>query len=409
MEQRKNYKEKLTRFFEKYSEKRREWQLTLNQWKEADKKPLLRAQIEALMAQIEDYHNALGEMLAQEKPDFSRVRRMQKQMHKCYKELAHIIKPVWRQWLEAIVVTAIAAFFLRTYVFGLYHVPTGSAEPTLLVGDRIFGNKFTYFLREPKHGDYIILDDPEFVYDSSPVQRLWQKYVGFPILGILKAGPMNWTKRVLAVPGDTIEGRMENGRTALYLNGKKLEEKYVNPHPLLYLRKKVGFFDPHSGIGSLLPSFLHSYDKPVRYTYDESASYEEQPYYHMRAEEVIRDARTGEPYLYPSGSPSRNAMGRNVDVFGPIRLPEDKYWVQGDSRLNSRDSRYWGFLDRKFIQGRASCILFSLDSEEPFWLFALLKNPWHFFTRAIRWNRFARGLHAIPDWRLTKGEDKTNE
>ena len=112
-------------------------------------------------------------------------------------------------------------------------MPTGSAEPNILVGDRLFGNKVTYLFRAPRRGELVIFDDPEFSYDrSSSLQRLWQKYIGFPILGILKQGPENWVKRVIGVPGDTIEGRMENGKTVVYRNGKRLEETLCQSSPI---------------------------------------------------------------------------------------------------------------------------------------------------------------------------------
>lgn len=399
------YQEKVARFFEKYTLKRREWLRTISVWKEQGVKKELCAQIEALMAQIEDYHSALAELLAQDTPDMARIQRLEREMRKCYKELVYAIKPVWRQWLEAIVVAGTAAFIIRTYVFGLYHVPTGSAEPNVLVGDRLYGNKLAYLVSKPKHGELVILDDPEFVYDASPLQRLWQKYVGFPILGVLKAGPQNWLKRVIAVPGDVIEGRMEDGKTAIYRNGEKLDETYVNPHPLLTVRKTVGFFPPHTALGSLMPWFLQTHTKHCRYTYDESQSFAAQQYYTIFEDEVVVHPHTGEQLMYPSGSPSYNRYGRNVDVFGPFTVPEGKYWVQGDSRLNSRDSRFWGFLDGSLVQGRASFVVFSLDSEEPLFLFSLLKSPWSFFTKVIRWNRFFKKLWGIPQLRAPRASE----
>ena len=80
MVKKQQYKEKLTRFFEKYSTNRRAWQGRLNAWKQRGVNATLGAQLEGLMAQIEDYHNALSEMLAQQSPDYTRIARMHKQM-----------------------------------------------------------------------------------------------------------------------------------------------------------------------------------------------------------------------------------------------------------------------------------------------------------------------------------------
>ena len=305
-----------------------------------------------------------------------------------YKELIELTKPIWRQWVEAIVVAGALVFVLRTYIFGLYHVPTGSAEPTILVGDRLWGNKMAYYWGEVKRGDSVIFDDPEFIYDrSNIINYYWQKYIGMeiPLLG-LSRGPENWVKRVIAVPGDVIEGRIENGKTVVYLNGKKLDESsYVNPYPLIGLLKTTGFIDlEHIGPFSV-PSFLRKQLKVVNYTYDPKKSFQEQPFYNMSEDQVIRKP-DGTPFMRMPYSPSEE------DVFGPIKLPKGKYWVMGDSRKNSRDSRFWNFLDESLIHGRASFIIYSVDSEEPLWLFELLKHPIDFWKKKVRWNRFLKKI-----------------
>lgn len=307
-----------------------------------------------------------------------------------FKELDTLTKPVWRQWVEDFSFAIIAVLILRNFVFGLFHVPTGSAEPTILVGDRILGNKTAYYFSEIKRGDYIILDDPMFTYDqTSIIKRTWQRYVGFafPILG-LPSGPDSWTKRVIALPGDTIEGKIEDGKPVVYLNGKKLNEPYVNPYPLILANKTVGFFDREGFVGSFMPSFLqkrapgHAPNGVVKYTYDPSRAPYDQPFYKLTNEEIIRSSMSGEPIMIQAFTPS------NHDVFGPFTLAPGKYWVMGDSRQNSADSRYWLFLDHSGIQGRASCILWSIDSEEMFWAFELLKHPIDFWFKSVRWNRF---------------------
>ncbi|MFA6527479.1 MAG: signal peptidase I [Candidatus Babeliales bacterium] len=306
-----------------------------------------------------------------------------------FKELDELTKPIWRQWTESLSFAIILVLILRNFVFGLYHVPTGSAEYTILVGDRILGNKTTYYFSDIKRGDYIILDDPRFTYDnSSSINYLWQKYVGFPIplLG-LSSGPDSWTKRVIGLPGDTIEGKVENGKPVVYLNGKKLNEPYINPYPLIHANKTVGFFDRDSFIGSFMPSFLqkrapaHAPDGIVKYTYDPTHAPYDQPFYNLTNEEIVRSSISGEPIMTQALTPCHH------DVFGPFTLAPGKYWVMGDSRQNSMDSRYWLFLDHSAIQGRVSCILWSVDSEEMFWGFELIKHPINFWLKAVRWNR----------------------
>ncbi len=318
-----------------------------------------------------------------------------------YKNLHEMTKSSIRQWVEAIVVALVLAVVLRNFLFGLYHVPTGSAEYNILVGDRIWGNKLVYFFTKPQRGELVIFDNPEFPYDkSNMIKDLWQRYVGFgiPLLG-LEAGPDNWVKRVIAIPGDTIEGRVEDGKTVVYLNGKKLDEPYVNQYPLIHVRKASGFI-PLDSFGPLsIPEFLRYKIKEYSYTYDPSKSYENQSYYKLTEDEVIINPLTGKPFLSHAYSPSfdYNTM-RCIDQFGPLKVPEGMYWMMGDSRKNSKDSRYWWFLDEKLIHGRASFIIYSVDSEEAFWLFDLIKHPIDFWTKHIRLSRFFNGLNTYNNW-----------
>ncbi len=314
-----------------------------------------------------------------------------KEFKKSYKQLNEITKSSLRQWVEAIVFAGALVFVLRTYVFGLYHVPTGSAEPTILVGDRLCGNKFTYFFNDIKSGDYIIINDPLFVYSKNPISYYWQKYAGLgvPILG-LPSGPENWTKRVIGVPGDTIEGKLENGAPVIYRNGIKLQEDYVNPYPLIHVLKTTGFIDLKN-IGPInIPSFIRKEEKRLKYVYVPEKSLANQPYYKLKPNEVMRDEYYSPVLDYPN-TPSY-ANGRCVDEFGPIRIPEKKYWLMGDCRKNSMDSRFWGLCDEEEIQGKVGFVIFSVDSEEPAWLFELIKHPIDFWKK-IRWNRIFKFIN----------------
>jgi len=326
--------------------------------------------------------------------DKAAVKTKIKKLKKAYKELHEMSKSTLRQWVEAIVVALVLALVLRNFIFGLYHVPTGSAEPNILVGDRIWGNKMAYFFGPVKRGDLVIFDNPTFDYDrSNSLKYAWQRYIGLPIplLG-LGIGPDNWVKRVIAVPGDTIEGRLDNGKTVVYVNGKQLDEPYVNPLPLISVRKVRGFI-PWENIGPLsVPMFLRYEEHVSKYTYDPSKSLSDQPYYNINEEDIVRDLQ-GKPeldYAYTPAYEHRTLMC--MDVFGPYEVPQGKYWVMGDSRKNSADSRWWLFLDQELIHGRASFVIYSLDSEEAFWFFDLIKHPIDFWTKHVRWNRFFKGL-----------------
>lgn len=318
-----------------------------------------------------------------------------KRLKRLHATLKQETKSHVRQWVEAIVVALGLALIIRNFAFTLYHVPTGSAEPNILVGDRIWGNKAAYFFNDIKRGELVIFDDPREGYDeSSKIQAFWQRYIGVPIsfLG-LKGGPINVVKRVIGIPGDVVEGKIEGGKTVVYLNGKKLDEPYVNDLPLIVLYRDKGFL-PVRSVGPLrVPDFLYKERKLVRYSYDPAKSYAEQPYYHMD-EKDIYDNANGQPILYEAFTPTpADSFGMSVDEFGPRTIPEGMYWMMGDSRKNSEDSRYWQCLDKKYVHGRASFIVYSVDSEESIWLFDLIKHPIDFWTKHVRWSRFFKKLN----------------
>jgi len=377
-----NLKEALDAFSSKLESKKRFFEHEIEKWKSRGKTTLYE-KAQSLLSMLEKKLAEIKELISQGEAKESALKARLKTCKKLYKQLREITKPSWRQWLEALIIAGSVAIVLRYFVFGLYHVPTGSAEPTILVGDRVWGNKLAYWFDEVKRGDQVIFEDPRFKFDESNwVKTVWQKYVGLPIplLGV-EAGPINMVKRVIAVPGDWIEGRVEeDGHTAIYINDKKLGEPYVNPYPLIWLDKKVGF----------IPFFAkRSVPDGFWCTYVPNKSFEDQPYYNMKRSEVI--AIPGYSHLRPPHVPCKK------DVFGPVKVPVNKYWVMGDSRQNSHDSRWFGFLDKKFIQGRLSFIIYSVDSLESFWMFELIKTPISFWTKAIRWNRFFKWSKVYPE------------
>ncbi|MFA5075173.1 MAG: signal peptidase I [Candidatus Babeliales bacterium] len=305
-------------------------------------------------------------------------------------------KSALREWFEAIVIVGGIVFIIRTVLFGLYFVPSGSSEPTILIGDRIWGNKLIYFLQKPKRGEFVTINNPEFRFDeSSKIQKFWQKYVGIaiPFLG-LKQGPDNVVKRIIAIPGDNIEGRVEDGKPVIYLNGKKLDEPYINPYPLIRVQRTKGFINSDLSILDTL-GLKYGIDEHMQVcTYDPSKSLDEQPYYKLDQKEVIKNPFTGRPILIPPYTPTSR------DTFGPFTVPQGKYWGMGDNRNNSRDSRFWGFFDESQIHGRASFVIYSIDSSESFWFYDLIKHPIDFWTKHVRWNRFFKWLsqyYGRPD------------
>lgn len=272
------------------------------------------------------------------------------------------------QYIETFVIILPIAFVIRTFFYGLYQVPTGSMETTMLVGERFFADKFTVLYSAPARGDIITFNDPNFDYSDNPYMRLFQRYVW---------GPSNWTKRVVGVPGDHVQGVMEDGKPEIYINGEKLDQPYINKYPLL-----AEFKD-----GKMPPSGLFK-------SWDPEFSYENQPFYQMDE----RDVRLAKRYLhyygeenirYPQVSVERN--GKNLDVYDHYLGPNE-YWVLGDNRRGSNDSRFWGKLDGQLIHGKIVWRLISIDSNDSWLIFDLLSHPIEFWKR-VRWSRFFQRVH----------------
>lgn len=306
--------------------------------------------------------------------------------------------------VREIVVLLLIVFLIRTFGFGLYQVPSGSMETTMLVGERFFADKFSYLIWSPKVGDIIAFNDPLFEYSNNPIVRLFQEYVW---------GPSNWTKRVIGIPGDKLEGKIENGSPVVYRNGQKMDQPFVNKYPLIALwkedpavvRQKIEQQVTDAILkGKLAGQHRAAYmeqllDHYIMWrSYDDTYSYEKQPFYRMNAHLVIRD-QEGNPLLKKAGTPlteddQSNQTHKNSwngsDVFS-VHLGPNQYWLMGDNRLGSNDSRFIGPINGRLIHGKILLRLWSLDSYESWWIVEFIKHPIEFWSR-LRWSRFFNWL-----------------
>lgn len=113
----------------------------------------------------------------------------------------------WENWIKPLVVAAVLAIFIRTFLVGPYKIPTGSMHPVFLEGDRIFVDKITYRFREPERGEILV-----FKY---PLDRR-----------------KDFVKRLVARGGETAEIR--DGQ--IYINGERLETPASIAHVYYYNR-----------------------------------------------------------------------------------------------------------------------------------------------------------------------------
>ncbi len=232
-------------------------------------------------------------------------------------------KSLFREYLEALAIAVVVALFLRTFVLQAFRIPTGSMKDTLLVGDFLLVNKFIYGMRTPDRIDGTNIEIPHLRF---PAIREPER--GDVIIFQYPRDPsVDYIKRCIGLPGDTIFVR-EN---QVFINGKP------------------------EGRETLVER---------RYDRDEEATY---AYYQIEQDDGVR-------YTI-----RRYADGRSSDNnYGPVVVPAGHYFMMGDNRDNSSDSRYWGFVPREYIVGKASVIYFSFDKRT---------RPAWFLPASVRWHR----------------------
>lgn len=281
-------------------------------------------------------------------------------------------------------------FLIRTFGFGLYQVPSGSMETTMLIGERFFADKFTYLFSGPKRGDIISMNAPVYPYSSNTLVRLFEDYVW---------GPPNWTKRIIGLPGEIVEGKIEDGKPVIYINGAKFDEPYVNKYPLIAVYK----VDPSGLFQHMHGRSMDDFWRNITfYSYDPLRSYIDQPFYaaYIQPQRVVFGVDNKPILMWPEEAiePQKDLVvqpGKSYwdgsDRFY-VELGPDEYWCMGDNRKGSKDCRCFGPVKRRLIHGKIVFLIWSIDSDESWWILDLLKHPIDFWKR-IRWDRCLKLMH----------------
>jgi signal peptidase I len=212
------------------------------------------------------------------------------------------------------------------------------------------------------------------------------------------------------LPGDKIRGVVENGHPVIYVNDVKLEESYTNKYPLIDILtddvQVVCRKAQEQALSEMQRNHVDSQQFPCmfnnviaqyhrRVSYDPAKPFDKQDFYIIHENQVVRGEHN-ELSLTMPGSPlpeahaqekrEEHGIWNGTDEFY-VELDEHHYWVMGDNRLGSCDSRFWGPLDGRLIHGKILYRIWSVDSCEWLWLWDLIKHPINFWTR-VRWNRF---------------------
>jgi signal peptidase I len=227
-------------------------------------------------------------------------------------EAALLRQPTWIEYSGSFFPVIALVFFLRSFLYEPFKIPSTSMVPTLLVGDLILVNKYTYGVRLPVLNKKII--------DVGDPQRGDVMVFKYP-----KDMTQDYIKRVIGVPGDKIT--YENKR--LTVNDKPVEytalDDYLEDESLEYRQQYV----------EKLPNVQHRIL-------------------------TIKNRRTID-LATVDNFPNREACVYSYEKFTCI-VPEGNYFMMGDNRDNSADSRYWGFVPNKNIVGKAFFVWMNLGN-----------------------------------------------
>ena len=143
-------------------------------------------------------------------------------------------KTVTREYAEALIIALVLALLIRTFIIQAFKIPTGSMEPTLLVGDHLLVSKFSYSMHVPNEVPFTSIQlFPDYHFFSSIPKRGDIVVFKFPL-----EQEKDYIKRVVGLPGETIQVIRQN----VYINDKLLKEPYAHhsePPSSLVLRDNM--------------------------------------------------------------------------------------------------------------------------------------------------------------------------
>jgi signal peptidase I len=278
----------------------------------------------------------------------------------------------FKEYFDALLFAAIVALFLKIFIVEAYRIPTSSMENTLLVGDFLLVNKFIYgattprsipftdirapffrfpALKSPKRGDVVVFDFPGTINEKESPEMI------------------NYIKRLVGEPGDTLR----IVEKVLYVNGQVFENppesqfnKEISKAPL------IDIFPPGSGWNddNYGPVTVPKKGDVIQIN---TKNFEEWKMFIIREGHSIRISADDKIFIDETEA-TTYTVGKNY------------YFMMGDNRNNSSDSRIWGYLAEDNIIGEAMIIYWSWNPDIPM-------EDFKRKAASIRWERIADIIH----------------
>lgn len=277
-----------------------------------------------------------------------------------------------KEFIKQLAFAAIAAFFIITFIIQNTRIPTGSMEDTILVGDFVLVNKFIYGSSSPKYIPFTEVELPYFTLpafkDPKPKDIVVFEYPGDRDQLVPNEKGVNYVKRCIGTPGDTLEIIDK----VVFVNGKE----FWRPP---YVKYYKGYWGPgYRPLPKGQPDY-NIFPKGMPWNGDNYGPFVIPQkgmkiplnIYNVEQWRTIIDREYGERVVDVKNN---SVTIKDVPVSSYV-FKKDYYFMMGDNRDDSADSRYWGLVPRDLVVGEAFITLFSWDRNIPFTqLFKLLAS-----------------------------------
>ena len=342
-----------------------------------------------------------------------------------------------KEWGYHIISSVIIVAFIKWIAFDIYVIPTPSMEGSLLVGDFLLVSKLSYGAHTPRTPLQIPLTNGTIWGTDIPSYLDWIQLPSYALPGIGNVEPGEmvvfhypaeterppdirtfYVKRCIGTPGNTLS--IKKGR--VLINQKAVQ--LLPTQQRRYILKSSKTLNPRIFTELNIWEIQRTNDGYVFHSTRKQADQLASKPFISVLKPLILPPRYFEPYIFPQ----RPNFDWNIDQFGPLRVPQknwripltdsllaiygstilqhedlsqvavkndtlyinqkaqthytftkDYYFMMGDNRHNSQDSRYWGFVPEDHIVGKPKLCIMSFDKEAPFW-------------KSFRWSRFFKPI-----------------